>query len=79
MTTHTIQTSRTTVRQPRYSWPLARIAQLDQLLLQTADRVDGACAHSIGLGSSSVEACRDKGEMVRGEGVVATSLLNTWR
>ena len=46
----------------------ARIAQLDQLLLQSADRV-GACAHSIGLGSSSVEACRDKGEMVRGEGV----------
>ena len=46
----------------------ARIAQLDQLLLQSADRV-GACAHSIGLGCSSVEACRDKGEMVRGEGV----------
>ena len=37
----------------------ARIAQLDQLLLQSADRV-GACAHSIGLGCSSVEACRDK-------------------
>ena len=46
----------------------ARIAQLDQLLLQSADRV-GVCAHSIGLGCSSVEACRDKGEMVRGEGV----------
>ena len=46
----------------------ARIAQLAKLLVQSADRV-GACAHSIGLGCSSVEACRDKGEMVRGEGV----------
>ena len=46
----------------------ARVAQLVELLLQSADRV-GACAHSIGLGCSSVEACRDKGEMVRGEGV----------
>ena len=31
----------------------ARIAQLAKLLLQSADRV-GACAHSIGLGCSSV-------------------------
>ena len=31
----------------------ARIAQLAKLLLQSADRV-GACAHSIGLGWSSV-------------------------
>ena len=55
--------------QGRFAVLAARIAQLDQLLLQSADRV-GACAHSIiGLGCSSVEACRDKGEMVRGEGV----------
>ena len=47
----------------------ARIAQLaTKLLLQSADRV-GACAHSIGLGCSSLEACRDKGGLVRGEGV----------
>ena len=46
----------------------ARIAQLDQLLLQSADRV-GACALSIGLGCCSMEACRDEGGMVRGEGV----------
>ena len=31
----------------------ARIAQLAKLLVQSADRV-GACAHSIGLGCSSV-------------------------
>ena len=35
----------------------ARIAQLVELLLQSADEV-GACAHSIGLGFSSMEACR---------------------
>ena len=46
----------------------ARIAQLAKLLLQPADEV-GACAHSIGLGCSSMEACRDEGGMVRGEGV----------
>ena len=46
----------------------SRIAKLAKLLLQPADEV-GACAHSIGLGCSSVEACRDEGGMVRGEGV----------
>ena len=46
----------------------ARIAQLVELLLQSADEV-GACAHSIGLGFSSMEACRDEGGMVGGEGV----------
>ena len=46
----------------------ARIAQLVELLLQSADRV-GACALSIGLGCCSMEACRDEGGMVRGEGV----------
>ena len=45
----------------------ARIAQLVELLLQSADEV-GACAHSIGLGFSSMEACRDEGGMVGGEG-----------
>ena len=54
--------------QQRLALLAARIAQLAKLLLQPADEV-GACAHSIGLGCSSVEACRDKGEMVRGEGV----------
>ena len=46
----------------------ARIAQLVELLLQSADRV-GACALSIGLGCCSMEACRDEGGVVRGEGV----------
>ena len=46
----------------------ARIAQLAKLLLHSSDQA-GASADSIGLGCSSVEACRDKGEMVRGEGV----------
>ena len=46
----------------------ARIAQLVELLLQSADEV-GACAHSIGLGFSSMEACRDEGGLVGGEGV----------
>ena len=45
----------------------ARIAQLVELLLQSADEV-GACAHSIGLGFSSMEACRDEGGLVGGEG-----------
>ena len=39
----------------------ARIAQLVELLLQSADEV-GACAHSIGLGFSSMEACFGTGE-----------------
>ena len=46
----------------------ARIVQLAKLLLHSSDRA-GASADSIGLNCSSVEACRDKGEMVRGEGV----------
>ena len=46
----------------------ARIAQLAKLLLQPADEV-GACAHSISLGFSSMEACRDEGGLVGGEGV----------
>ena len=40
----------------------ARIAQLAELLLQPADEI-GACAHSISLGFSSMEACRDEGGM----------------
>ena len=54
--------------QQRLALLAARIAQLVELLLQLADEV-GACAHSIGLGFSSMEACRDEGGMVGGEGV----------
>ena len=50
----------------------ARIAKLDKLLLRPADEVGASSksSNSIGLGcNSSVIACRDEGEMVRGEGV----------
>ena len=53
----------------------ARIAQLAKLLLYSSDQA-GASADSIGLGCSSVEACRDKGEMVGGEGVAAWRRLD---
>ena len=54
---------------PAAPWPwAARISKPDKLLLQPA-HVVGASSDSIRLSCSSMEACRDEGEMVRGEGV----------